>query len=35
MSLVHFGEKNDPDNHCWHSAYTLCDRFTMQLSLMI
>jgi hypothetical protein len=25
----YFGEKNDPDNHCWHSAYTSCDRFTM------
>ena len=27
----HFGEENDPENHCWHSAYTSCDRFTMAL----
>ena len=25
----HFGKENDPENHCWHSAYTSCDRFTM------
>ena len=30
----HFGGKDDPDNHCWHSAFTNCDRFTMAYKFM-
>ena len=25
----HFGWIQDPVNHCWHSAYTYCDRITL------
>lgn len=25
----YFGPENEPENHCWHSAYTNCERVTL------
>lgn len=25
----YFGRKDEPDHHCWHSAYTNCERITI------
>lgn len=25
----YFGLKDEPNDHCWHAAYTRCDRFTL------
>jgi hypothetical protein len=25
----YFGKKNEPEHHCWHAAYTKCDRLTI------
>lgn len=25
----YFGRQDEPDHHCWHSAYTYCDRITL------
>lgn len=30
----YFGHKDEPEHHCWHSAYTECDRITLAYKVL-
>lgn len=30
----YFGAKDEPEHHCWHAAYTRCDRITLAYKIL-